>query len=99
MHRAETGSQYDELFDGLLAPLRWLPLNDSASHRALEVQGQLAGGSHGNHRRSAVDYLIAAIGEVVDEPVITWFFDKDLRVICEHTGQLFEAESTTGSGH
>jgi predicted nucleic acid-binding protein len=99
MHRAETGSRYDALFDNLLAPLRWLSLNDSASRRALEVQGQLAGGSHGNHRRPAVDYLIAAIGELADEPLTTWFFDKDLRVICEHTGQLFDAESTTGSGH
>jgi predicted nucleic acid-binding protein len=99
MQRAETGAQYDELFDGLLSPLRWLDLDSAASRRALGVQRELAAGSHGNHRRPAVDYLIAAIGELAEDAVVTWFFDKDLRVICEHTGQEYEAESTTGAGH
>ena len=29
----------------------------------------------------------------VDEEVLLWFFDKDLLIICEHTGQPFDAES------
>jgi len=99
MRRAESGAQYDELFRGLLAPLQWLDLHATASRRALEVQGQLAEASHGNHRRPAVDYLIASIGELTGEAVVTWFFDEDLRIICEHTGQPYEAESTTGPGH
>jgi hypothetical protein len=45
-----------------------------------------------------VDYLIAAIGELAEGDVVTWFFDKDFRVICEHTGQRFEAEASTGPG-
>jgi hypothetical protein len=28
-----------------------------------------------------------------------WFFDNDLRIICEQTGQPFEAEESTGAGH
>lgn len=99
MHRAETGTHYDELFGGLLAPLRWLELGEEASRRAIEVQGELAAGPHGNHRRPAVDYLVAAVGELSEPNVVTWFFDKDLRVICEHTAQQFEAEATTGPGH
>ncbi|MHB1487222.1 MAG: PIN domain-containing protein [Acidimicrobiales bacterium] len=98
MHRAETGAKYDDLFDGLLGSLRWLDLDTVVSRRALKVQRQLAGLSHGNHRRPAVDYLIAAVGELAGGDVVTWFFDKDLRVICEHTGQRFEAESTMGPG-
>jgi hypothetical protein len=31
--------------------------------------------------------------------VVIWFFDKDFRVICEHTGQQFEGEASTGPGH
>lgn len=99
MHRAETGARYNELFDGLLSALRWLELDTAASRRALEVQGELAGRSQGNHRRPAVDYLIAAVGELAEDAVVTWFFDKDLRVICEHTGQSYEGESTMGPGH
>ncbi len=99
MHRAETSDQYEELFSCLLAPLRWLETGGAATRRALAVQRELAGRSHGNHRRPAVDYIIAATGELAGAEVVTWFFDRDLRVICEHTSQLFEAETTTGPGH
>jgi predicted nucleic acid-binding protein len=99
MHRADTGGRYQELFDSLLAMLQWLDLDERASRRALDVQRELAGSGHGNHRRPAIDYLIAAVGELAAVDAVTWFFDRDLRVICEHTGQRFEAESTTGPGH
>jgi predicted nucleic acid-binding protein len=61
MHRAETGKQYEELFDSLLGALRWLDLDERTSLRALVIQRALAGHSHGNHRRPAVEYLMAAI--------------------------------------
>ena len=32
------------------------------------------------------------------EGVVLWFFDRDLRVICEHTGQPHESEESTGAG-
>ncbi|MHB2023361.1 MAG: PIN domain-containing protein [Mycobacteriales bacterium] len=98
MHRAATGDQYEALFASLLKPIRWLELGQRVSQRALQVQRELAARSHGNHRRPAIDYLIAAVGELAGDDVVTWFFDKDFRVICEHTGQRFEAESTTGPG-
>lgn len=99
LHRADSGSRYEVLFDGLLGPLHWLELSQRVARRALEVQRQLAGRSHGNHRRPATDFLIAAVGELAGPEVVTWFSDRDFRVICEHTGQPFEAESTTGPGH
>jgi predicted nucleic acid-binding protein len=99
MHRAESGAEYERLFTGLLEPLRWLPLTSDAGERALQVQRQLAGRFHGHHRRPVADLLIGAVGELAGDDVVTWFFDRDLRVICEHTGQAFEAESTTGPGH
>jgi predicted nucleic acid-binding protein len=99
MHRAETSSRYEELFDTLFEPLEWLPLDAAAARRALEVQRELAAASHGNHRRPPVDYLIAATAEITRDGVILWFFDNDLRVICEHTRQRFDAEESTGPGH
>lgn len=99
MHRPETGVEYRRRFDGLFAPLDRLPLDDAAVERALEVQRDLAGASDGNHRRPAIDFLIAAAAEAAGSEVVLWCFDRDLKVICEHTGQLCEAESTTGPGH
>ena len=98
MHRAETSAQYEELYGALLEPVEWLDLDVHGSRRAIEVQRELAARSHGNHRRPAVDYLIAATAEQAGEDVVLWFFDKDLRVICDHTGQSFEAEDSTGPG-
>jgi predicted nucleic acid-binding protein len=94
MHRANTGREYDELFDNLFAPIRWLELTDEIAGRAVDVQRELAGTSHGNHLRPAVDFLVAAIAEAAGD-IVLWFFDRDLRVICRHTGQPFEVESAT----
>jgi predicted nucleic acid-binding protein len=99
LHRADTSSRYQELFETLFEPLEWLRLENTVASRALEVQRELAAASHGNHRRPPVDYLIAATAEVAGDGAIIWFFDNDLRVICEHTGQPFEAEESTGAGH
>jgi predicted nucleic acid-binding protein len=76
----------------LFAPIDWLPLGEKQSLRAVEVQEQLADTTEGNHRRPAVDYLIAAIAEA-DEETVLWSFDKDLAIICEQTEQPHEAES------
>jgi hypothetical protein len=58
----------------------------------------LAGTTHRNHLRPAIDFLIAAVAEsAVDEEIVLWFFDKDRLIICEHTGQPFEAESLAES--
>lgn len=92
MHRTRSGKQYGELMSDLFAPIDWLPLGEKQSLRAVEVQEQLADTTEGNHRRPAVDYLIAAIAEA-DEETVLWSFDKDLAIICEQTEQPHEAES------
>jgi predicted nucleic acid-binding protein len=99
MRRAGTNAEYEHLFRALLEPLDWLPLGEATSRRAIDVQRELAATSDGNHRQPAVDYLIAAIAEAAGNDVTLWFFDKDLRVISEHTGQPAEAEESTGPGH
>jgi predicted nucleic acid-binding protein len=96
MHRAETGAEYERLFAALLEPLDWLPLTDDAARRGLDVQRDLAAYSHGKHRRPASDYLIAAVAEA-ERDAILWFLDRDLDVICEHTGQPFDAERSSDS--
>jgi predicted nucleic acid-binding protein len=99
MHRPETPTGYRERFDGLFAPLDRLRLENTEVERALEVQRDLATGPDGNHRRPAIDFLIAAAAEAAGPEVVLWCFDRDLKVICEHTGQPYEAEESTGPGH
>jgi predicted nucleic acid-binding protein len=93
LHRARDGREYDELLTSLFGPVPCLPLADAVARRALDVQGELASTTDGNHLRPAVDYLIAAIAEQASDDVVLWFLDKDLRVICEHTQQPFQAEA------
>jgi predicted nucleic acid-binding protein len=99
MHRPETTAQYDERFNGLFAPLERVPIENASVERALQVQRELADASDGGHRRPAIDFLIAAAAEAAGSEVVLWCFDRDLRVICKHTGQLCEAEESTGPGH
>lgn len=99
MHRPETGAQYEMRFEELFAPLERLPLEGASVERALEVQRELAQASNGSHRRPAIDFLIAAAAEAAGPEVVLWCFDRDLKVICEHTGQPCEPEESTGAGH
>lgn len=92
LHRARTGAEYEDLFAALFEPLSWVPLSDQSAVRAVEVQRALAATTHGNHLRPAIDFLIAAAAEEAGDDVALWFYDKDLRIICEHTGQPHEAE-------
>jgi predicted nucleic acid-binding protein len=99
MHRPETSAQYRERLDGIFAPLERLPLAGRSVERALAVQRELAAASNGSHRRPAIDFLIAAAAEAAGGEVILWSFDRDLRVICEYTGQPSESEESKGPGH
>jgi predicted nucleic acid-binding protein len=99
MHRARTGDAYEQIHAHLFGALDRLPLSDKAAERALVVQREMAQTKHGNHLRPATDYLIAAVAETAEEEVILWAFDRDLRVIAVHTGQPYEGERSTGSGH
>jgi predicted nucleic acid-binding protein len=93
LHRPRTGEEYETLFSRLFEPLDWLELARSASARALEVQREMAQTKHGNHLRPAIDFLVAAIAEAGADEVVLWSFDRDLKLICEHTGQPHESES------
>ncbi len=99
MHRPETAGLYNERFDALFAPLERMPLEDASVEQALRVQRELAAASDGNHRRPAIDFLIAAAAEAAGPEVALWCFDRDLKVICDHTGQPCEPEESTGPGH
>ncbi len=98
MHRAETTDQFRKRLDDLFAPLERLPLENASVERALAVQRELAAASDGNHRRSPMDFLIAAAAEAAGGEIVLWCFDRDLKVICDHTGQPCEAEESTGPG-
>ena len=98
LHRARDGDQYEQLYSSLFEPIGRIPLGEPQSERAIEVQRELARGTHGNHLRPAADFLIAAAAEAAGRDVVLWFFDEDLRVICEHTGQPYESEESWGRG-
>lgn len=99
MHRPETSADYEVHFRDLFEPIERAPLGQTIVERALTVQRELAKAADGNHRRPAVDFLIAAAAEAAGAETVLWFFDRDLRVICEYTGQPFEAEKSSGPGH
>jgi predicted nucleic acid-binding protein len=92
LHGARNGREYEALYASLFQPVRWLPASDESARRAVVVQRELAHRTHGNHLRPAADFLIAAIAEAAGADVTLWFLDRDLRIICEHTGQPYEAE-------
>jgi len=71
---------------------------DSVLNQDLQLQRALAAASHGSHRRPAIDFLIAATAEAAGGEVVLWSFDRDLRVICEYTGQPHESEESAGPG-
>lgn len=92
MHRARTGGEYEHLIALLFDPLPWLPLTAETTERAVAVQRSLASTTHGSHLRPAIDFLVAATAEAAGAKVTLWALDRDLRVICAHTGQPFEDE-------
>jgi predicted nucleic acid-binding protein len=97
MHRARTGGDYERTISEVFGPLSWLPLGSEVADRAVEVQRGLAGTSHGNHLRPAIDFLIAAIAEAAGTEIVLWCLDRDLEIICEHTGQPYEPEDSSAS--
>lgn len=97
-HLARTGEEFDALYDGTFARLDWLPTGETTLRRAFDVQRALAHAGHGYHRRPAMDYVIAATAELAGPDVVLWAFDRDLQVICEHTGQACELETADADG-
>lgn len=84
------GGSYEADWNGIWRLLHWLPFDERVGRRALEVQRGLAQTTAGAHRRGALDYLIAACAELAGADVVLWHRDRDLRLICEFTGQPHE---------
>jgi predicted nucleic acid-binding protein len=95
---APDAESYAQDWNFVFSALDWLPLDDEASRRAVDVQRALAVKTRGAHRRPAIDYLVAACAESADD-VVLWHWDHDLRIICEHTGQPQEAEHVRARRH
>jgi predicted nucleic acid-binding protein len=93
LHRARTHSECELLVQRYLGELEAFPITADVAERAIQVQLGLAAAGAGDHRRPAADYLLAAAAEAAGPEVTLWFYDKDLRIICEHTGQPHEAET------
>jgi predicted nucleic acid-binding protein len=93
LHRARTPTECELMIENYFMPLPSVPLTSAAAERATRVQLELAGSGDGNHRRPAADFLLAASAEEAGPEVTLWFYDKDLRIICEHTGQPYESET------
>jgi predicted nucleic acid-binding protein len=93
LHRGRTGEECAFMWQTFFSLLPSFPITERAGIRAMQVQTQLADLGHGNHRRPAADFLLAAAAEAAGDGVTLWFYDKDLRIICRHTGQPHEAET------
>ena len=96
LRRPRSSDDYDRLLAEVFEPLDWLTFEDRVARHAVAVQRAMARSSHGNHHRPAIDYLIAAIAEAADT-ICLWFFDRDLELICEFTGQACESEKAIGT--
>ncbi len=98
LHRPDSGAKYEAAYIEYFDPIDWLPLDSDVAERAAEVQREMAQVSDGGHRHGTIDYLIAAVAEAAGPEYVLWHFDKDLRAICEHTGQPHEPEESEGPG-
>lgn len=86
-----SGIELDQDWSAVWRHLRWLPLSESVSERALELLRALAHTTDGAHRRRPIDYLIAACAEASDD-VFLWHWDADLTAICDFAGIAHEPE-------
>jgi predicted nucleic acid-binding protein len=83
--------ELDQDWHAVWRHLRWLPMPESVTERALELLRSLGRTTDGAQRRRPVDYLVAACAETVPD-VVVWHWDRDLVAICEHAGIAHEAE-------
>ena len=93
-----SGFELDRDWDAVWRHLHWLPLDERASNRALELLRRLAHTTDGAHRRRPIDYLIAACAEAAED-VILWHWDDDFTSICNHAGIVHEPEHERAKGN
>ncbi len=85
------GNALEQDWTAVWEKLRWLPVDEAVTERALELLRGLAQTTAGAHRRRPIDYLIAACAEVAGD-VVLWHWDNDLTHICEHGTIAHEPE-------
>jgi len=85
-------AELDRNWETVWQRLRWLPVGEQATARALELLRQLARTAAGAHRRRPIDYLVAACAEQAGGDVVLWHWDRDLTAICEVAGIPHEPE-------
>lgn len=86
-----SGAHLDSDWNAVWRHLHWVPLDEAASNRALELLRSLAQTTEGAHRRRPIDYLIAACAEAAED-VVLWHWDEDLTAICGFAGITHEPE-------
>ncbi len=87
-----SGEELERDWGAVWRHLRWLPLGEVETQRALDLLRSLAGTTAGAHRRRPMDYLVAACAEAAGAGVVLWHWDRDLTAICEHAAIPHEAE-------
>lgn len=85
------GVELDRDWETVWQHLRWLPLTERVSQRAVELLRELSHTTDGAHRRRPIDYLIAACAETAGDAVL-WHWDADLTAICDFAGIAHEPE-------
>jgi predicted nucleic acid-binding protein len=86
-----SGAELDRDWEAVWRHLRWLPMTEAVSERALTLLRELAHTTDGAHRRRPIDYMIAACAEAAHD-VILWHWDDDFTAICGFAGIAHEAE-------
>lgn len=93
-----TGAELGRDWDAVWGHLRWLPIDQPALDRALDLLRGLADTTDGAHRRRPIDYVIASCAEAARD-VVLWHWDADLMVICDFAGIAHEAEHSRAAAH
>lgn len=87
-----SAAELHEDWNAVWAHVRWLPMPERASDRALELLLELAETTRGAHRRRPIDYLVAACADTAGDDVVLWHWDRDLSAICDFARIAHEAE-------
>jgi predicted nucleic acid-binding protein len=80
-----SGAELDRDWEAVWRHLRWLPVTEAVTERALELLRLLAHTTDGAHRRRPIDYVIAACAEAAPGATL-WHWDGDLTAICDPAG-------------
>jgi predicted nucleic acid-binding protein len=94
----ETGEELDLDWNTTWRHLLWLPVTDEVMERSLDLLLTLAhASSPGAHRRSPLDYIVAACAEAAGNDVVVWHTSPDVALICDHARIRHEVGATAAA--